>query len=582
MKKKILSIACVLVGVITFAQLPTDGLVAHYPFNGNANDESTNSNDGTVNGATLTTDRFGNVNSAYSFDGVDDYISFGKIASFNTGVNDFTVNLWVKRISTTSGGDNNSLSQWNTSSSLGTNEWSMHFPNEKLALVVESNTSHHLVSSSTSIDTSGWFFCTVSRESDSIKVYVDGKHEGSKFIGNIPINSFNSDFLLGKIFYNGNVTTKHFNNAIFDDIRLYNKSLDLTEIKSIFNEGVCYKTVQDTSYVTVYDTVRTHINSLVPTSGLVGYYPFNGNTNDESTNSNDGTVNGATLTTDRFGNVNSAYSFDGISNIEVPNNSILNGNLQKLSISLWVKAQSQTHGQNLVGADMNDRGYIVNIGGSTQKVEFAIASSSASSWDGVVTQETVATNDEWHHIVAVYDGSTMKTYFNGVQNGTFTGATPSSIRAVSSELYFGGYRADNFLSGSLDDIRIYNNALTECQVQSLLDEDDNKLKVTVQDTLNIYLSQIITSINDASQAVTTVKVYPNPTENEVTISIDNYTNLSGVTLKVINSQSAEVHNEAVTGPTQSIDVSSWSAGIYFLQVLNGTDIVDIRKIVVNN
>ena len=104
----------------------------------------------------------------------------------------------------------------------------------------------------------------------------------------------------------------------------------------------------------------------------------------------------------------------------------------------------------------------------------------------------------------------------------------------------------------------------------------------MQDTLNIYLSSIITTAYDAKSAATTLKVYPNPTERELNISIDNYTNLLGVTLKVINSQSAEVHNEAVTGPIQTIDVSEWSAGIYFLQVLNGKDIVDIRKIVVNN
>ena len=54
--------------------LPTDGLIAYYPFNGNANDESGNSNNGTVNGATLTSDRNGNANSAYSFDGINDYI----------------------------------------------------------------------------------------------------------------------------------------------------------------------------------------------------------------------------------------------------------------------------------------------------------------------------------------------------------------------------------------------------------------------------------------------------------------------------------------------------------------------------
>ena len=55
--------------------VPTNGLVGWWPFNGNANDESGNGNNGTVNGATLTADRFGNANSAYSFDGVDDYIN---------------------------------------------------------------------------------------------------------------------------------------------------------------------------------------------------------------------------------------------------------------------------------------------------------------------------------------------------------------------------------------------------------------------------------------------------------------------------------------------------------------------------
>ncbi len=54
--------------------------------------------------------------------------------------------------------------------------------------------------------------------------------------------------------------------------------------------------------------------NYVPTNGLVGWWPFNGNATDESINTNDGTVNGATLTTDRFGNANSVYGFEGLSN----------------------------------------------------------------------------------------------------------------------------------------------------------------------------------------------------------------------------------------------------------------------------
>ena len=54
------------------------------------------------------------------------------------------------------------------------------------------------------------------------------------------------------------------------------------------------------------------VPSYVSTNGLVGWWPFNGNANDESGNGNNGTVNGAILATDRFGNANSAFGFNGV------------------------------------------------------------------------------------------------------------------------------------------------------------------------------------------------------------------------------------------------------------------------------
>ena len=78
--------------------VPTDGLVAYYPFNGNANDESGNGYHGTVNGATLTADRNDVQNSSYGFDGLDDYIS---INSNNNQLDFFgncciTISAWIK------------------------------------------------------------------------------------------------------------------------------------------------------------------------------------------------------------------------------------------------------------------------------------------------------------------------------------------------------------------------------------------------------------------------------------------------------------------------------------------------------
>src|SRR3990167_4957400 len=81
-----------------FADLK-DCLVAYYPFNGNANDESGNGNNGTVNGATLTTDRFGNTNKAYSFDGVNDYIDIGNNTNLKRYNTSFTVSSWIKLFS---------------------------------------------------------------------------------------------------------------------------------------------------------------------------------------------------------------------------------------------------------------------------------------------------------------------------------------------------------------------------------------------------------------------------------------------------------------------------------------------------
>jgi hypothetical protein len=68
-------------------------------------------------------------------------------------------------------------------------------------------------------------------------------------------------------------------------------------------------------------TLAQTVPSYVPTNGLVGWWPFSGNANDESGNGNNGTVNGATLSSDRFGNSGKAYSFDGTSFIEILNSS---------------------------------------------------------------------------------------------------------------------------------------------------------------------------------------------------------------------------------------------------------------------
>ena len=88
--------------------VPTNGLVGWWPFNGNANDESGNGNNGTVNGATLTTDRNGVANKAYSFDGIDDFITTNNITTNNTN---WSVSFWYSSLNNTSFQIQNILNQ---------------------------------------------------------------------------------------------------------------------------------------------------------------------------------------------------------------------------------------------------------------------------------------------------------------------------------------------------------------------------------------------------------------------------------------------------------------------------------------
>ena len=74
------------------------------------------------------------------------------------------------------------------------------------------------------------------------------------------------------------------------------------------------------------------VPSYVPTNGLVGWWPFNGNANDESGNGNNGIVNGATLTNDRFGNIGKSYSFN--QNSITTNYSGINGNGAR-TVTFW-------------------------------------------------------------------------------------------------------------------------------------------------------------------------------------------------------------------------------------------------------
>jgi len=92
--KQVLLYTFLLSFTISFAQAPEEGLVAFYPFSGNADDATSFQNNGTVDGPVLVEDRFGNSEAAYSFDGVDDIIRIPNANQLFLNEN-FTLSTWI-------------------------------------------------------------------------------------------------------------------------------------------------------------------------------------------------------------------------------------------------------------------------------------------------------------------------------------------------------------------------------------------------------------------------------------------------------------------------------------------------------
>lgn len=339
-------------------------------------------------------------------------------------------------------------------------------------------------------------------------------------------------------------------------------------------------------FVVLITTLTTHaqVPNYVPSNGLLGWWPFNGNANDESGNANNGTVNGAILTTDRFGVANKAYSFDGVNDcIEIIDNSLMElGN--SYSVGAWVKMDSTPNESYTIISkerQLDATGYAM-IFSSNNTITHAFLNNSNFSTSG---SKSVSLNT-WHFIVHTYNGTTITNYIDGIID-TSRNFTQTHMNS-NLNWFFGkefttpgggssGY-TNRYLNGCLDDIGIWNRALTTQEISDLYNANICYQTVTVTDTLVINTN--ITSYNPITY-MNTIKVYPNPTNDHITIDYGNYTTLNGYTVKIINSLSQVVFNASIVQQSSYIDLSTWNGnGVYFVQLIDSTgNIVDIRKIV---
>ncbi len=337
------------------------------------------------------------------------------------------------------------------------------------------------------------------------------------------------------------------------------------------------------------------VPGYVPTSGLVGWWPFNGNANDESGNINNGTIDGATLTSDRFGNANNAYYFNGSAIISILNNSSLNiqsGN--GMSVSIWAEKTDIIASGGLIGKRNGCAGNLFQY-----QIAFVIGDGGIG-WGGMngASDSYIDHNmlplfplNNWVNFIGTFDGSKWKIYQNAILMDSLVAPMQPE---VTNDLLIGGSGSCQKFIGNLDDIGIWNRALTECEISALYNSGPLSSSLTpticqgssftvgdsTYTTAGTY-TNTFTAANGCDSVVTTtlavldcsgienellnqINLYPNPAKNIITVAIPEQLVHSAYTL--LDNTGRIVLSGYLNDSNNLIDISSLAKGIYIIQI----------------
>ena len=330
-----------------------------------------------------------------------------------------------------------------------------------------------------------------------------------------------------------------------------------------------------------------NLPSYVPTNGLVGWYPFSGNSNDESGNGNHGVNNGGVLDVDKNGNQNSSYYFDGYSGIQIPNSS-LNSDF---TISFWMNPNVGSYVYYPIELSSSMVGDLPGIGisGNNPPCGNNIDTSIVYLFDGengcgnILMTTNKYSNNQFPLVVVSRQDTSYRITIDG--NSIFDDTTLNFFNIDSIQI---GKRVNGYgFRGIVDDVGIWNRYLSgeeieslyggSCQVYDTITTLDT-IRYSVTDTLyiDVNLTSTIPLVFE-----NTIKIYPNPTKDFLQIDCGDISTMNGYSIKIINSLSQSLFDEPVTQSPFSIDMNGWNGnGLYFLHLIDDSgNITDIRKIV---
>ena len=294
------------------------------------------------------------------------------------------------------------------------------------------------------------------------------------------------------------------------------------------------------------------VPSYVPTSGLVGWWPFNGNANDESGNGNHGTNNGATLTADRFGTENKAYSFNS-NEIYIPYNSSFNS--LNITVGAWINPNNYgTSGQGAAIVHRYQYGYSKPSGevfrlmlsqdnlGYIKPEILEVTQNTLSNAPSIIPQNL------WSFVLFSFDGNSLKTYVNGILLATTNNPGFQLNISGNSGLSIGISNQANGLwypfSGKIDDIGFWSRALTQQEITDLY--NSNSVGIIVNSQSNLF------------------SVFPNPAQSVINVKADS--KLIGEIYSIYDNAGKVVLSGKLNAESTTVELGNLSGGIYMFSV----------------
>ena len=329
-------------------------------------------------------------------------------------------------------------------------------------------------------------------------------------------------------------------------------------------------TVTDTHSASVADSLGVEVRdfSKNQTCSLIAFYPFNGNAIDQTGNHN-GIVNGAVLTTDRFGNPDQAFSFDGVSNnIQIPNSPSLNFS-GSITVSLWFKISPSFL--------FNREAFLISHGSWQNRWKISVTNknirwtiktdSNVNSGIKDLDSETGPIANKLYLVTATYSGADMELWLNG-ELDSFTSWSGNILPTTNNLTIAQMLPTDNNynFSGVIDDVRLYDYSLSSDEIQKLFDiPTEVKNNKEIPDKFLLY-QNYPNPFNPS-----TVIYYQLPSGVHVILKVYDILGREVVTL-VDKYQNAGIHNSQFSILNLSAGRKGFqlSSGVYFYRLVAGS------------